>query len=126
MTSSWACCARAGSTFNFKARRLPRATFGAGCCANRLLRGIHVKTFCVVFVSVGWTVGLGSAQTYTAQQAGSGAALYRTNCAGCHAADLAGRGEAPELAGRNFMRNWGTRSIADLVSYMQGAMPPTN
>ncbi len=68
----------------------------------------------------------GSAQIYTAQQAVSGSATYAANCAGCHAPDLAGRGEAPELAGRNFMRTWGTRTVNDLVAYMQRAMPPTN
>jgi len=67
-----------------------------------------------------------NAQSYTAQQATSGSATYAANCAGCHAADLAGRGEAPELAGRNFMRSFGTRTISDLVAYMQRAMPPTN
>ena len=66
------------------------------------------------------------AQSYTAQQATSGSATYAANCAGCHAADLGGRGEAPELAGRNFMRSFGTRTISDLVAYMQRAMPPTN
>ena len=71
-------------------------------------------------------VSCASAQTYTAQQASAGSATYAANCAGCHAADLAGRGEAPELAGRNFMRSFGTRTIADLVAYMQRAMPPTN
>src|ERR1700691_3916828 len=63
---------------------------------------------------------------FTTEQATAGQAAYRANCASCHRADLAGGGEAPQLAGSNFMNTWGARVATDLVSYMQSAMPPAN
>src|SRR5262245_36514187 len=41
--------------------------------------------------------------TFTAAQADGGRALYQARCAGCHLPDLGGRGEAPPLAGANFL-----------------------
>src|SRR5439155_14723887 len=38
--------------------------------------------------------------------------------------DLAGRNEAPPLAGQTFMNAWRTRTTKDLVEYMQATMPP--
>ena len=56
---------------------------------------------------------------YTAAQAADGLAAYQTNCASCHLPDLAGRNEAPPLAGANFMNAWGSRSASELIRYMQ-------
>ena len=61
-----------------------------------------------------------------AQQAADGRVAYQANCAGCHRADLAGSGEAPPLAGANFMTTWGARPVSELIGYMQSAMPPSN
>ena len=61
-----------------------------------------------------------------AQQAVDGRAVYQANCASCHRPDLAGSGEAPQLAGSNFMTAWGARPVSELISYMQSAMPPSN
>ena len=63
---------------------------------------------------------------FTAQQADEGRAAYQANCAGCHAADLSGIGNALPLAGLPFTGSWGNRTVGDLVSFMEGAMPPTN
>ncbi len=63
---------------------------------------------------------------FTAEQAASGRALYQTNCSSCHLADLAGRNEAPPLAGANFMNTWGARSTRELIAYMTSTMPPGN
>lgn len=60
---------------------------------------------------------------YTVDQAAAGRAAYQANCASCHAADLSGR-EGPQLAGSNFMAQWGDRTISDLVKFMQSTMPP--
>ena len=70
----------------------------------------------------------GRSQTpaYTAVQAADGLAAYQTNCASCHLADLAGRNEAPQLAGANFINAWGSRTTAELIRYLQAAMPPSN
>ena len=60
---------------------------------------------------------------YTQDQAAAGGAIYQTNCASCHAADLNGR-EGPQLAGANFVTQWGPRTAGELVKYMQSTMPP--
>jgi alcohol dehydrogenase (cytochrome c) len=60
---------------------------------------------------------------YTQAQAAAGRAIYQTNCASCHAADLSGR-EGPQLAGANFLTQWGDRTAGDLVTYLRLTMPP--
>src|SRR5712672_404424 len=62
---------------------------------------------------------------FNASQAASGAAVYAASCASCHMADLAGRNEAPQLAGNNFMNTWRNRSTKDLFEFIQSTMPPT-
>lgn len=80
-----------------------------------------LKIVCVtVALAAGGVVRLG------AQQAASGQLTYQANCASCHRPDLAGSGEAPPLAGSNFMTTWGARPVSDLISYMASAMPPSN
>jgi alcohol dehydrogenase (cytochrome c) len=63
---------------------------------------------------------------FTGEQATAGQSIYQANCSSCHAADLGGRNEAPQLAGSNFMGVWGFRTAGELVAYIQTAMPPTN
>jgi alcohol dehydrogenase (cytochrome c) len=63
---------------------------------------------------------------YTAAQAASGRAVYQASCAGCHGADLGGQGNASPLTGGLFMGSWGDRTTADLLGFLQGAMPPSN
>ncbi len=60
---------------------------------------------------------------YTAEQALAGRIAYQANCAGCHAPDLSGR-EGPQLAGANFMSQWGDKTAADLIGFMRATMPP--
>jgi alcohol dehydrogenase (cytochrome c) len=60
---------------------------------------------------------------YTAEQASAGRAAYQTNCAACHAPDLSGR-EGPQLAGANFMSQWGDKTTGDLIGFMRATMPP--
>src|SRR5580698_11368398 len=60
---------------------------------------------------------------YTADQAAAGRAAYQTNCASCHASDLTGR-EGPQLAGANFLAQWGDRTAGELVNYLRLTMPP--
>jgi len=62
----------------------------------------------------------------TKEQAAAGRAAYQANCASCHRPDLVGGGEAPPLAGFNFMSTWGLRPVSELINYMQSAMPPSN
>src|SRR5678815_5633194 len=65
----------------------------------------------------------GPAGPYTQDQAAAGRAIYQTSCASCHSADLSGR-EAPQLAGANFLTQWGNRTAGELISFMQSTMPP--
>ena len=62
---------------------------------------------------------------FTAEQAAAGRASYQASCASCHLPDLAGRNEAPQLAGANFMNTWRARSTRDLFEYISSAMPPS-
>src|SRR5947209_7881056 len=64
-----------------------------------------------------------AAGTHTEEQAASGRAAYQTNCAACHAPDLSGR-EGPQLAGANFIAQWGDKTAGDLVAYIRATMPP--
>src|SRR3954463_10772948 len=65
------------------------------------------------------------APVYNASQAATGATVYAASCASCHMADLAGRNEAPQLAGNNFINTWRNRSTKDLFEFIQSTMPPT-
>ncbi len=67
-----------------------------------------------------------SAGPYTAAQAAAGRAIYQANCAGCHGADLSGLNSASALAGGLFMSSWGDRTPSELVTFLEGAMPPGN
>ena len=61
---------------------------------------------------------------FTTAQATAGRALYQQQCANCHGENLAGRNEAPPLAGGSFMNTWRTRTTRDLVELMSATMPP--
>ena len=61
--------------------------------------------------------------SYDADQAELGARIYQNSCASCHLATLRGDFEAPELAGPNFRRKWGTRPVSELLQYSRQAMP---
>jgi alcohol dehydrogenase (cytochrome c) len=60
---------------------------------------------------------------YTPGQAQAGRVAYQANCASCHAPDLSGR-EGPQLAGANFLAQWGDRTAGALINFMQSTMPP--
>src|SRR5437868_10493723 len=61
---------------------------------------------------------------FTQEQSSSGKTAYQTDCSTCHGPDLAGRNEAPQLAGNNFINSWGSRTIHDLTAFIQTTMPP--
>jgi alcohol dehydrogenase (cytochrome c) len=63
---------------------------------------------------------------YTAAQASAGRGTYQANCASCHGADLSGQNSASALAGGLFLSSWGDRTPSDLISFLEGAMPPGN
>jgi len=61
---------------------------------------------------------------FTPEQSSSGRSAYQTNCSTCHGPELAGRNEAPQLAGNNFISSWGNRTVHDLATFIQTTMPP--
>ena len=84
-------------------------------------------------VLAGFTIGLVAAQqpagrpaTFTSAQADAGRAAYKANCSACHLRDLKGSNEAAQLAGPNFLNQWGDKTIADLHTYLMASMPPTS
>ena len=91
-----------------------------------------VVPFGIVFA--GLTIGLVAAQppapqsraSFTAAQVDAGRAAYDASCSGCHLPDLKGTFEAPQLAGANFLNQWGDKTIADLHGYLMASMPPTD
>src|SRR5579872_4487985 len=60
---------------------------------------------------------------YTQEQAAAGRAIYQTSCASCHSADLSGK-EGPQLAGANFLAQWGDKTAGELITFIQSTMPP--
>ena len=88
------------------------------------MRGVAVAA--LVLTAIGW-VGAQqpTAAVYTAAQAAAGRTVYQASCASCHLPDLAGRNEAPQLAGNNFMNTWRARTTRDLFEFIQSTMPPT-
>ena len=61
---------------------------------------------------------------FTAAQAESGRTAYQASCASCHAENLAGQSTEPPLAGPAFISTWGGRTVRELLSFTQAAMPP--
>jgi len=61
---------------------------------------------------------------YTAAQAERGQKAFTANCAGCHQADLGGKGEVPALKGDGFMERWHDYSVRPLFNLIKTEMPP--
>lgn len=59
---------------------------------------------------------------YTARQIQRGGAVYARDCAACHGPTLNG-GEAPPLAGPDFLAEWYGYSAGDLFERIRGTMP---
>jgi len=68
----------------------------------------------------------GRIATFTAAEVTSGGAAYRVSCASCHNADLTGSANAPTLVGGLFLGGWGDKTAAQLVTFLEGSMPPAN
>jgi quinoprotein glucose dehydrogenase len=63
---------------------------------------------------------------YTEAQAARGAASFAQNCAVCHGASLSGVGEAPALAGAQFVSDFNGLTVGDLFERMRTTMPLNN
>jgi len=92
----------------------------------------RIVLFAAILAVVGYAVAAlllhmrgRAAGVYTAAQAGAGSALYSQTCSGCHGTDFQGSGDAPALAGDDFMLGWGSKRVRDLVAKIHDTMPPT-
>jgi len=63
---------------------------------------------------------------YSAAQAARGAAAYPRYCAACHGASLSGLGEAPALAGAQFIADFNGLTVGDLFDRIRSTMPLDN
>ena len=66
----------------------------------------------------------GAPGPFNAAQARAGRDAYEANCSSCHRPDLRGAGEAPALAGSNFVTAWRDLSTKDLYDRIRLSMPP--
>lgn len=64
------------------------------------------------------------AAVFTLSQAETGKAAYQAHCASCHAADLGGQNEFPQLAGPDFLTSWKGRTTQELLEFISTTMPP--
>ena len=60
---------------------------------------------------------------YTAAQAKRGDTIYGASCSSCHAADLAGSGQASSLTGKEFNAAWNGVPLSDLFERIRATMP---
>jgi len=60
---------------------------------------------------------------YTDAQAARGEAAFGAHCASCHGANLGGTGEAPALAGPQFLSDFDGLSLGDLFDRIRTTMP---
>lgn len=60
---------------------------------------------------------------YTKEQAKTGEDLFWSNCVDCHGEDLAGREQAPALAGMMFQQKWDHATVRKLFDTVT-QMPP--
>src|SRR5207247_1117495 len=67
-----------------------------------------------------------SPPVFTPAQAAAGRTAYDVNCANCHMPDLAGRNEAPPLAGGTFLNAWRNRSTKHLFDRLTATVPGTD
>lgn len=62
---------------------------------------------------------------YTKAQAVRGKQVYDASCASCHGDDLLGMGPMPAVAGKDFLRRWQGKTVAELFAKAHDTMPMT-
>ena len=95
----------------------------------RAVGGWSALPLCVTVMAVSLTSCVGEDAdgprgiSYTEAQADAGAAVYLTTCASCHLTNFQGAGEAPALAGPDFLNTWGPRPVNELLELVTASMP---
>jgi len=90
---------------------------------TRFAIALFAVSLCGVLILTGQQPAL-TAGPFTAAQANAGRGAYATSCAACHGANLQGQNDAVQLAGLQFMGDWGPRTAGDLAAFISAAMPP--
>jgi alcohol dehydrogenase (cytochrome c) len=83
-------------------------------------------TVAVVSMGGAYALAQNAAGPFTQAQVTAGRADYNANCAGCHAANLAGSGDAPALTGATFNSSWAAKSTKELYQFISTSMPYGN
>lgn len=60
---------------------------------------------------------------YSKEQAARGKTIYNQECAKCHAANLGGGEDSPELAGSGFREQWQGKNVGGLFEVTRKTMP---
>jgi cytochrome c len=60
---------------------------------------------------------------FTEEQVARGEAVYKEDCATCHAASLRGTFGAPGIIGARFNRTWVGMTVGDLYTFVHDTMP---
>src|SRR5256885_12799912 len=91
-----------------------------------------MRAWMLVFAAWACAAGVVQAQSgatsvwdgiYTIEQAARGASAYADHCAECHGASLDGTGEAPALAGPEFLSHYDGRTVGNLFDRTRNTMP---
>src|SRR5689334_22269956 len=61
-------------------------------------------------------------RVYSEAQAGRGRAIFSAQCASCHGQSLQGDA-SPPLVGDDFLADWGSQPLSELVNKIQRTMP---
>ena len=88
-------------------------------CAGAMVAGVLYNQPGVQAASAGADV------PYSAAQAAKGKAIYASQCALCHTADLTGMGQSPALTGDEFLDKYSDQPISVLFKKIQRTMPAT-
>ena len=106
----------------------------AGPCSSRTDFRTPIGVAIVLFVGAGRVSGEGATfapgqirsvaeRVYAAPQAERGRQQYAHSCVSCHEEDLSGFGEAPALAGREFLATWQGKTLLQLFEKTRTTMP---
>ena len=87
---------------------------------NKLALGAGLAALCGAYAVAQTELATGP---FTAAESEAGQKVYLVRCAACHQANLAGQGAALQLAGRQFMAGWSTRTSRDLYDLIHASMP---
>jgi mono/diheme cytochrome c family protein len=89
---------------------------------------VRVATLAILTAALGTAAAAQGPQTpgFTAEQAKRGAEFYDGTCTMCHGAALDDGQFGPPLKGQPHAAYWKGKDAADVLTYMNNSMPPTD